>query len=222
MTKGKEEAEKILTEYGRKMFDSHARYFSADNDTFGEHVYTYVSKGVIRRTAKHTLILCAALILLMSLTVVVSSALGFQLFDYNFNVKDGFTILTKKNEEEGSHFYKPQYTVPGYSFKEAFFTGDSIITYRYTNDADELSPEAEYSIDESTDKQSKVYIDNDGCDESKEMHREYELLIHDYRDSELIAVYFEKDGTFITITGNLSIEEVHSIIDSFVIDEDSR
>lgn len=33
-----------------------------------------------------------------------------------------------------------------------------------------------------------------------------------------INVYLEKDGTFISIQGNISLEEVYSIIDSLVVD----
>ena len=40
-----------------------------------------------------------------------------------------------------------------------------------------------------------------------------------WRASPLIVVYMEKNGTYIAMTGQLSMEEIHSIIDSLVVDE---
>ena len=64
-----------------------------------------------------------------------------------------------------------------------------------------------------------VYADNEGYDISKEIYGEYELIVFRDQTSPLIVVYMEKNGTYIAITGQLSMEEIHLIIDSLVVDD---
>ena len=59
----------------------------------------------------------------------------------------------------------------------------------------------------------------EGYDISKEIYGEYELIVFREQTSPLIVVYMEKNGTYIAITGQLSMEQIHSIIDSLVVDE---
>ena len=72
---------------------------------------------------------------------------------------------------------------------------------------------------QSISKDSIVYADNEGFDISKESYGEYELIVFRDQTSPLIVVYMEKNGTYIAITGQLSMEQIHSIIDSLVVDE---
>ena len=90
-----------------------------------------------------------------------------------------------------------------------------IVIYTYTDKETGL----EYTIDESHTKESIVYIDNEGYDNYKEIYGEYELVVYRDQTSPRIIVYMEKEGTFIAINGQLSIDQIHSIIDSFVIDD---
>ncbi|MBO5513915.1 MAG: hypothetical protein J5961_04935 [Mogibacterium sp.] len=92
---------------------------------------------------------------------------------------------------------------------------DSILFYTYTNDDNGL----EYTIEESISKDGIVYADNEGYDISKEIYGEYELIVFREQTSPLIVVYMEKNGTYIAITGQLSMEQIHSIIDSLVVDD---
>lgn len=82
MLKEKTEKEKILSQYGQRMFDSHVRYFSDADNANKEYTYAPMRVTSLRRSAKRALILCATLILAMSLAVVVCSALGLQIFNY--------------------------------------------------------------------------------------------------------------------------------------------
>ena len=214
MSKEKAEAERILTEYGRRMFDSHARYFSSADEISQTETYVPVRPRSTQRIAKRALILCATMILIMSLAIVAASALGLQIFNYKFDVKDGFIVITNLNEESGSYFYQPEYTADGYSYKDTLSIGD-IVIYTYTDKETGL----EYTIDESRTKESIVYIDNEGYDNYKEIYGEYELVVYRDQTSPRIIVYMEKEGTFIAINGQLSIDQIHSIIDSFVIDD---
>ena len=85
----------------------------------------------------------------------------------------------------------------------------------YVNDDNNL----EYSIEESLNKDSIMYIDNEGYDNYKETYGEYELVVYRDQTSPRIIVYMEKEGTFIAINGHLSMDQIHRIIDSFVIDD---
>ena len=215
MSKETSEAERILTEYGRLMFDSHARYFSSDVDIIQAKAYAPIRARSTKHIGKRALILCATMILVMSLTVVVCSALGLQIFNYKFDIKDGFIVITSLDEENGTCFYRPEYIAAHYSYSDTVNLNDSIVFYTYTNDDNGL----EYTIEESISKDSIVYADNDGFDINKETYGEYELIVFRDQTSPLIVVYMEKNGTYIAITGQLSMEQIHSIIDSLVVDE---
>ena len=221
MSKETAEAERILTEYGRLMFDSHARYFSSDVDVIQAKAYAPVRARSTKHIGKRALILCAAMILVMSLTVVVCSALGLQIFNYKFDIKDGFivitnlVVITNLDEENGTCYYRPEYIADHYSYSDTVNLNDSIVFYTYTNDDNGL----EYTIEESISKDGIVYADNEGYDISKEIYGEYELIVFRDRTSPLIVVYMEKNGTYIAITGQLSMEEIHLIIDSLVVDD---
>ena len=215
MSKETAEAERILTEYGRLMFDSHARYFSSDVDVIQAKAYAPVRARSTKHIGKRALILCATMILVMSLTVVVCSALGLQIFNYKFDIKDGFIVITNLDEENGTCYYRPEYIADHYSYSDTVNLNDSIVFYTYTNDDNGL----EYTIEESISKDGIVYADNEGYDISKEIYGEYELIVFRDRTSPLIVVYMEKNGTYIAITGQLSMEEIHSIIDSLVVDD---
>ena len=215
MSKETAEAERILAEYGRLMFDSHARYFSSDVDVIQAKAYAPVRARSTKHIGKRALILCAAMILVMSLTVVVCSALGLQIFNYKFDIKDGFIVITNLDEENGTCYYRPEYIADHYSYSDTVNLNDSIVFYTYTNDDNGL----EYTIEESISKDGIVYADNEGYDISKEIYGEYELIVFRDRTSPLIVVYMEKNGTYIAITGQLSMEEIHLIIDSLVVDD---
>ena len=215
MSKETAEAERILTEYGRLMFDSHARYFSSDVDVIQAKAYAPVRARSTKHIGKRALILCAAMILVMSLTVVVCSALGLQIFNYKFDIKDGFIVITNLDEENGTCYYRPEYIADHYSYSDTVNLNDSIVFYTYTND----DGGREYTIEESISKDSIVYADNEGFDISKEIYGEYELIVFREQTSPLIVVYMEKNGTYIAITGQISMEEIHLIIDSLVVDD---
>ena len=215
MSKETAEAERILTEYGRLMFDSHARYFSSDVDVIQAKSYAPVRVRSTKHIEKRALILCATMILVMSLAVVVCSALGLQIFNYKFDIKDGFIVITSLDEENGTCFYRPEYIAAHYSYSDTVNLNDSIVFYTYTNDDNGL----EYTIEESISKDSIVYADNEGFDINKETYGEYELIVFRDQTSPLIVVYMEKNGTYIAITGQLSMEQIHSSIDSLVVDE---
>lgn len=215
MSKETAEAERILTEYGRLMFDSHARYFSSDVDVIQAKAYAPVRARSTKHIGKRALILSAAMILVMSLTVVVCSALGLQIFNYKFDIKDGFIVITNLDEENGTCYYRPEYIADHYSYSDTVNLNDSIVFYTYTND----DGGREYTIEESISKDSIVYADNEGFDISKEIYGEYELIVFREQTSPLIVVYMEKNGTYIAITGQISMEEIHLIIDSLVVDD---
>ena len=215
MSKETSEAERILTEYGRLMFDSHARYFSSDVDIIQAKAYAPIRARSTKHIGKRALILCATMILVMSLTVVVCSALGLQIFNYKFDIKDGFIVITNLDEENGTCYYRPEYIADHYSYSDTVNLNDSIVFYTYTNDDNGL----EYTIEESISKDGIVYADNEGYDISKEIYGEYELIVFRDQTSPLIVVYMEKNGTYIAITGQLSMEEIHLIIDSLVVDD---
>ena len=215
MSKETAEAERILTEYGRLMFDSHARYFSSDVDIIQAKAYAPIRARSTKHIGKRALILCATMILVMSLTVVVCSALGLQIFNYKFDIKDGFIVITNLDEENGTCYYRPEYIADHYSYSDTVNLNDSFVIYTYTNDDNGR----EYTINENISKDGIVYADNEGYDISKEIYGEYELIVFRDQTSPLIVVYMEKNGTYIAITGQLSMEEIHLIIDSLVVDD---
>lgn len=214
MSKEQVEANRILSEYGRRMYDSHVRYFSGGYTASSNNIYSPARIKSMKRTAKRALILCAILILVMSLALAVCSALGLQIFNYKFDIKDGFIVITDLDDEDGNHFYRPEHIATGYAFKEVVPLGDTTRYYIYENENNEL----EYTIEEGISKDVVRYIDNEGYDVHKEVYSGYELLVYDDRISPRIIVYMEKNGTYIAINGTLSLEEIYSIIDSFVVD----
>ena len=214
MLKEKSEAEKILSQYGQRMFDSHVRYFSDADNANKEYTYTPMRVTSMRRSAKCALILCATLILAMSLAVVVCSALGLQIFNYKFDFQDGFIIITNLNEEPGINYYKPEYIVKDYHLKEIVPLGESSRYYVYVSN----TGEQEYIIEESTSKDAIVYIDSEGYDVQNEIYGGHDLIIYCDQTSQKTITYLEKDGTFIAISGMLSVDEIHCIIDSLTLD----
>ena len=214
MSKEQVEANRILSEYGQRMYDSHVRYFSGGNTASSNNIYRPARIKSMKRTAKRALILCAILILVMSLALAVCSALGLQIFNYKFDIKDGFIVITDLDDEDGNHFYRPEYIATGYAFKEVVPLGDTTRYYIYENQNNEL----EYTIEEGTSKDVVRYIDNEGYDVHKEVYSGYELLVYDNQNSPRIIVYMEKNGTYIAINGPLSLEEIYSILDSFIVD----
>ena len=215
MSKHTAEAEKILAEYGRRMFESHVRYFDSNEVDNSERVVTYahVRPRSSKRILNRALILCATMILIMSLTVVVCSALGLQIFNYKFDFRDGYIVITNIDEENGSYYYKPEYIADNYAYKDTLLLGE-ILIYTYTDDAGK-----EYTIRENKTKNGIVYLDNEGYDTFKETYSEYELVVYRDQNSPRMIVYMEKNGTYIAITGELSMDQIHSIIDSLTIDK---
>ena len=215
MSKHTAEAEKILAEYGRRMFESHVRYFDSNEVDNSEKVVTYahVRPRSSKRILNRALILCATMILIMSLTVVVCSALGLQIFNYKFDFRDGYIVITNIDEENGSYYYKPEYIADNYAYKDTLLLGE-ILIYTYTDDAGK-----EYTIRENKTKNGIVYLDNEGYDTFKETYSEYELVVYRDQNSPRMIVYMEKNGTYIAITGELSMDQIHSIIDSLTIDK---
>ena len=211
MSKETAEAERILTEYGLCTTCCCWYIF----DVIQAKAYAPVRARSTKHIGKRALILCAAMILVMSLTVVVCSALGLQIFNYKFDIKDGFIVITNLDEENGTCYYRPEYIADHYSYSDTVNLNDSIVFYTYTNDDNGL----EYTIKESISKDGIVYADNEGYDISKEIYGEYELIVFRDQTSPLIVVYMEKNGTYIAITGQLSMEEIHLIIDSLVVDD---
>lgn len=215
MSKHTAEAEKILAEYGRRMFESHVRYFDSNEVDNSERVVTYahVRPRSSKRILNRALILCATMILIMSLTIVVCSALGLQIFNYKFDFRDGYIVITNIDEENGSYYYKPEYIADNYAYKDTLLL-DEILIYTYTDDAGK-----EYTIRENKTKNGIVYLDNEGYDTFKETYSEYELVVYRDQNSPRMIVYMEKNGTYIAITGELSMDQIHSIIDSLTIDK---
>lgn len=214
MSKEQVEANRILSEYGRRMYDSHVRYFSDGNTASANNTYRSARIKSMKRTAKRALILCAILILVMSLALAVCSALGLQIFNYKFDIKDGFIVITDLDDDDGNNFYRPEYIATGYAFKEVVPLGETTRYYIYENENNEL----EYTIEEGIDNDDVIYIDNDNYDVKKEVYSGYELIVYDDQTSPRIIVYLEKNGTYIAINGSLSMDEIHYIIDSFVVD----
>ena len=215
MSKERSEAEKILSEYGRRLYDSHVSYFTDNSEPDQGITYRPVRARSARRIARRALILCAAMIFVLSLTVVVCSAMGLQIFNYQFDFKDGFIVITSHDDADGTHYYKPAYIVDGYEHEDTLTVGDMVI-YSYVNQ----STGEEYTIEEGTNKDAIIYIDNESYDTAKESYGGYEIVVHRSKTEPLIMVFMEKELTCISIAGDLSMDQIYSIIDSFVIDKD--
>lgn len=211
MPSSRREANRILREYGKRLFEAHANYFNSEAMYSS---YAHVHAKSSRRIAKRALTLCAVLILIMALAVAVCSAFGIHLFNYKFDYRDGHIIITSTEEKSGNHFYVPNYTVPGYTSDGIVESGESTRFYSFTSEDSKSS----YVIEEGFDRKTILYVDNDGYDESTIIYQEYELKVFKDQSDPFINVYLEKDGTFISIQGNISLEEVYSIIDSLVVD----
>lgn len=205
------EANRILKEYGKRLFEAHADYFNSEEMHPSS---AYIHAKPPRRIARRALILCAVLILVMALAVAVCSAFGIHLFNYRFDYRDGHIIITSIEEKSGNYFYVPNYTVPGYTSDGIVESGESTRFYSFISEDGKSS----YLIEEGFDRNTILYVDNDGYDESTIIYQEYELKVFKDQSDSFINVYMEKDGTFISIQGSISLEEVYSIIDSLVVD----
>ena len=214
MSRDKAESERILSEYGRRMFESHVDYFDVTDSYPAERQFISGRLNSVRRITKRALILCATLILVMSLAIGVCCALGLQIFNYKFDINDGFIVITRIDDEDGSHFYKPTYIADGYSFSEVESLDNTRRYYIYKDDANNL----EYTISESTDSSEVIFIDNENYEQANEVYGSYELVVFEDRFSSLVVVYMEKEKTYISIGGHLTLDQIHSIIDSFEID----
>lgn len=209
------EAEKILSEYGRRMYEAHITYFDVGNNSIPREDYVPARKRSRRRSLRLSLILCAVLLLVLSLTITVCSALGLHLFNFKFDLKDGFIVITRTDNESGAHFYKPTYIADNYSFSETVELDDSERSYIYVDKDSNL----DYVISESKDSDSTIYIDDEDYEKHKEYYNSYELVVFNDRTTSLLVVRLEIDNTYISISGHLTIDQIHSIIDSFEIDD---
>lgn len=54
-----------------------------------------------------------------------------------------------------------------------------------------------------------MYIDSEGYDMQNEIYGGYNLIIYCNQTSQKTITYMEKDGTFIAISGMLSVDEIH-------------
>ena len=209
------EAEQLLTAYGRRMYESRANYFDAANYPSVKKEFFPVRRKPLRNTAKRIMILCATLLLVMALAVIACSALGLQIFNYNFDIKDGFIVITRIDDDTGSHFYKPEYTVDNYSLVETVNLDATRRYYIY----EDKNRNLDYTVSESTSSQELLFIDNEHYKQETEIYNSYELVLFKDLNSPLLVVYMEKDNTYISISGHLTLEQIHSIIDSFTIDK---
>lgn len=210
------EANRILSEYGKRLYQFRSDYFNAEEKHDAIASFTTARIAPSRHLGKRAFILCAVLIIVMSLTVVICSALGIQIFNFRFDYKDGHIILTNRSELPGDNFYKPEYTANRYHFTESVNLGKSGIYYIYETENKKQS----YIIEENLSAQDVHYVDNEGYEESSEIYGEYELRIFKDLFSPTVIVYLEKNGTYISINGDLTLKEMHNIIDSLVVDSD--
>ena len=207
MSTGTREANRLLKSYGKKLFDAHAEYLYTANTPAPAH-----SQTRYRKSARRIAIVFAALILIMALTLAVCNALGIQLFNFHFDKQQGFTIIKSMETEKAPRYYKALYVAKGYEIDPTVIANHDFVIYDYKS----VNEDKYYTISEGTNKNSIWYVDSDGYKESKEVYGEYELYIYMSTEGLENIVLFEKDKTYISIIGNLSIEEFHAIIDSLV------
>lgn len=212
MSSSRRESSKILKEYGKRLFEAHASYFNAEEQQSSS---TPIFARSSRRIARRALVLCAVLILVMALAVVICSAFGIQLFNYRFDYRDGHIIITSLEAENGQHFYIPDYVVSGYTFDDVVESAEATRFYVFISEDGKSS----YIVEEGFDNKTVIYADNDGYDESTIIYKEYELKVFKDKSSSFINVYLEKGGTFISIQGDLSIEQIYTIIDGLIVDD---
>jgi len=203
----KRKANRILKEYGKRMFEAHSDYFKVEQN---HSSFTPVHARCSRRTAKRALVLCAVLILVFAVAVAVCSALGVNLFNFRFDYRDGYIVITGNEEDSGQCFYTPEYVVPGYTLNDVVTLGDNNRFYEFTSEDGKSS----YIIEEGISNNTIRYVDNEGYDESTVLYGDYELKVFQEQSGPNIIVYLEKNGTYISIHGDLSLDQVYSIIDN--------
>ena len=215
MSNTKQKAETILKKLGMKAYQSHVNYFSTkDNCSTSQHIYA--KKSSFRQLAKRAMLVCAILVLIMALTLVVCDALGLSLFNFSFSFKDGFMVVKSKDDESGKHFYKPEYIAEGYHFDTIHIQDKYTRFYIYSSDKDD----SYYTVDEGLSKDTIRFIDDEGYTNTKKTHGQYQLIIYESDFSPKLKVYFEKDKTYVCVSGDLTLEQVQKIIDSLKIDSE--
>ena len=213
MPNNNQKADTILEDLGMEAYQSHVSFFSTnDACSTTKHVYTKASS--FKQLAKRAMLVCAILILVMALTLIVCDALGLKLFNFSFNFKDGFMIVKSQDDENGKHFYKPQFIVEGYHFDTVHIQDKYTRFYIYSSDTDA----SYYTVDEGLNKDTIRYIDNEGYRKTEKTHGQYQLIIFQDDSSPKTKAYFEMDKTYICISGDLTIEQIKKIIDSLEID----
>ena len=215
MSNTKQKAETILKKIGMKAYQSHVNYFSTkDNCSTSQHIYA--KKSSFRQLAKRAMLVCAILVLIMALTLVVCDALGLSLFNFSFSFKDGFMVVKSKDDESGKHFYKPEYIAEGYHFDTVHIQDKYTRFYIYSSDKDD----SYYTVDEGLSKDTIRFIDDEGYTNTEKTHGQYQLIIYESDFSPKLKVYFEKDKTYVCVSGDLTLEQVQKIIDSLEIDSE--
>ena len=210
-----QKADTILEDLGMEAYQSHVSFFSTnDACSTTKHVYTKASS--FKQLAKRAMLVCAILILVMALTLIVCDALGLKLFNFSFNFKDGFMIVKSQDDENGKHFYKPQFIVEGYHFDTVHIQDKYTRFYIYSSDKDD----SYYTVDEGLSKDTIRFIDDEGYTNTEKTHGQYQLIIYESDSSPKLKVYFEKDKTYVCISGDLTIELAQKIIDSLKIDSE--
>lgn len=202
------ETDRLLRLYGNAQAQSHVRY--VDGFVPWE---VHMPHGRLRITFRRAVLVMLIAAMLLASVVVVCDAFGIHLFWSQKDQKNGHAFLKDQHHEDGTEYYVPSYTVNGYHRIDDIPEENHILVMTWQRGSEDVY----YTIMETTSRETTIDINTENLREEKEIIGDEEVLLYYEDDGTVSTAYFQRNRTFIGITGPLPEEEMVKVIESMVV-----
>ena len=202
------ETERLLRLYGKAQAQSHVRY--VDGFVPREARLPHERLRITFRRAVLVMLIAA---MIFASVVIVCDAFGVHLFWFQKDQKNGHAFLKDQHHEDGAEYYVPSYTVNGYHRIEDIPEENQILIMTWQRGSEDVY----YTIMETTSRETTIDINTENLREEKEIIGDEEVLLYNEDDESVSTAYFQRNRTFIGITGPLPKEEMVKVIESMAV-----
>ena len=213
MKKSKRQSKRILKAYGKALRKSRVAYMTGIESTHETvNAFTYSRP---RLHLRRVIIVVLIAIMMFSATIIVCDALGIHLFNFQIFNKIGHAILINQDKNDGQSFYRPKYVIRGYELDDVISPSDVMRTYSYKRKGENLY----YTVDETVSKDTRIDVNTEDQEIEKLVYNEIEIRVFRDKKYGTITAYMLYDGTYISISGNLTKQQIFKIIDGLEPDK---
>ncbi|MBQ1470978.1 MAG: DUF4367 domain-containing protein [Eubacterium sp.] len=203
------ETERLLRRYGKALVQSHVRYVEdfvpRERDKWRGHRS--------RRALNRAIVVMLVAVLLFASIIMVCDAFGVHLFWFQKDQKAGHALLKAPDHQDGTAFYIPSYTVKGYHRIDDTLEENQILVMTWQRGSEDVY----YTITETTSREAAIDIDTENLREEKKTIGDVEVLLFYNEDGTVETAYFQRNRTFVGITGPLPKEEMVKVITSMAL-----